>query len=296
MNRRILGIGPSRYSGTDGVICEGVVQILGRDFSQYVVIDDQVLQSAEDFYPDDKFDYLVYSGSPWLWDQMDKSVKYKNTMLAKSLHPEAKMIFLGIGSSIYLTDFKSKNILHSRADRNMLRETFKNCTVIVRDSLARKILNTARVNNYMLPCPAWYNKLKPSTREVNVIFYHAPQTGVSSGFFTQERLAKYNKIFLDFNEKYDPEIVVCTEVEIPIARELFGKEPHLIKTYQDTFEWCEKADNVLSGRVHNVIPAALAGLKAGLVPVDSRGLTYTEIKTREFDIADYTKILTKTSK
>lgn len=285
---KILGIGANRFNPRDGVICSGITQILGQDFSQYVMIRDTAEQQLDDFLPNEQFDYLIYCGTPWLWDQMQFSPKYRNTMLAISAHPEAKVIFMGIGSCLYLNDIDSQ-IMRRESDQKMLRSTFAGTTVIVRDILAKEILDKAGVVASLLPCPSYFNKLKPSTKECNVMFYHAPRTGISSGYWSNERLEEYRDKFRAFNRNHNPQIVVCEKEEIEIAQELFQKPVHLISTPQETFQWCEKADKVLSGRVHNAVPAQLAGAEVELVPVDSRYLTIQPLGL--FDPEVYRKLL-----
>lgn len=272
-------MGANPFNSRDGIIVEGCKAILNiNKFDQYVLIDDHGPQY--NFYQDEKFDLIVYCGTPWLWDGMQHSFKYKNTLLCLKAHPEAKVVWLGLGSSIYLGD--EPNILKNSVDQAMLQNTFKDQLVIVRDSLAHDILNKAGVENHYLPCPSYFfNPVCETSKEYDVMFYHAPETGISGGYFNEKRLKEYNAIFLKFHQVcYNAKIAVCEKEEVGIVEELFKETPILLKDPIDTFNICKKACKVLSGRIHNAIPAMVYGAEVGIVPVDTRHLTITD----HFDI------------
>lgn len=278
---KILGLGANPLNSRDGIIVEGCKSILNiAQFDRYVLIRDHEHQSTDEFYPNEKFDLIVYCGTPWLWDCMQETPKYRNTLKLIETHPESKVVWLGIGSSILMSDYDW--VLRSTRDRNMLRETFKNQLVFVRDSLAHDILNQAGVEHHYLPCPSYFfNPVCQTSKEYDVIFYHAPQTGIANGYFTEARLTNYNCIFLEFyNFMMGSKIAVCEPEEIPLARGLFGIDPILLKDPIDTFHICKNANRVLSGRIHNAVPAMVYGAEVGIVPVDSRARVITDF----FDI------------
>jgi ribosomal protein L25 (general stress protein Ctc) len=274
---KIIGMGAPQYSSRDGIIVEGCKSILNiAQFDRYIYNNDLQDQAPADFYPDEKFDLFVYCGTPWIWDQMQFTAKYRNVLNAIKAHPEAKIVWLGIGSSLYLQDMTS-NILKSKADQYMLKQTFKNQTVIVRDSLAQSLIKPVKDQHY-LPCPAFFNNpVCETSREVNVAFYHVIKTGISNGGWTQENIEIYRETFRKFVMDNKAQIVVCEPEEVPLAEIIFKRNDiHLIKHNVDTFYWCKKANKVLSGRIHNVVPAIVYGAEVGLVPVDSRHLTVTD--------------------
>lgn len=279
---KILGMGANPLNSRDGIIVEGCKAILNiAQFDRYLSIRDTIPQDVSDFYPNEKFDLIVYCGTPWLWDQMQYTDKYRNTLAAIKAHPEAKVVWMGIGSCLYLNDMNSQ-ILKNDIDKQMLKETFENSTVIVRDSLAHEILNEAGVENHFLPCPSFFfNPVCKTSNEFDVMFYHAPRTGISSGYFNDQKLEEYRDIFREFYKVlYHAEIAVCDFNEIPIVERLFKKTPILLKDPIDTFNICKKANKVLSSRIHNAVPALVYGAEVGIVPVDSRHLTITN----HFDI------------
>lgn len=285
---RILGLGANQFNSRDGIIVEGCKSILNiASFDRYVEIRDTTEQSAEDFYPNEKFDLIVYCGTPWLWDQMQYTAKYRNTLKLIQCHREAKVVWLGLGSALYLGD-ENKSILKYPEDQEMLRNTFENSLVFVRDSLAHEILTKAKVEHHFLPCPSYFfNQVCATSKENDVLFYHAPKTGIASGYFDEKRLKEYNDIFTNFQQcsaRYDNfancVVAVCEKEEFPIARELFGTTPILLKDTIDTFNICKKARRVLSGRIHNAVPALVYGAEVGIVPVDSRARVVTDF----FDI------------
>lgn len=280
---KILGMGANPFNSRDGIIVEGCKSILNiSKFDRYIFIDDHKPQPVHCFYPEEKFDLIVYCGTPYLWDGMFDTWKVVNTLDAIRVHPEAKVIWLGIGSSLYLGD-ENGTILRNSIDQRRLRETFKNSLVFVRDSLAHSILNEASVENHFLPCPSYFfNSVCETSKEYDVIFYHAPKTGISSGWWNEDRLDEYNNIFCQFYQRggRNAQIVVCEPEEIKIARDLFWEHPKLITDPIDTFSVCKKARRVLSSRIHNAVPAMVYGAEVGIVPVDSRHHTITD----HFDI------------
>lgn len=278
---KILGMGANPVNSRDGIIVEGCKSILNiAQFDRYVLIRDHQHQSTDEFYPNEKFDLIVYCGTPWLWDCMDYSMKYANTLSAIRQHPEAKVIWLGIGSSILMSDYSW--VLQSARDQEMLRQTFANQLVFIRDSLAHEILTKAGVEHHYLPCPSYFfNPFCQTSKEFDVMFYHAPRTGISKGYWTDQRLEEYRDIFREFYKTlYQAKIAVCEEEEINIAWSLFGTRPILLKDPIDTFHMCKNANKVLSSRIHNAVPALVYGAEVGIVPVDSRAKVITDF----FDI------------
>lgn len=287
---RILGIGADQFNSRDGIIVAGCRSILNIDhFDQYILIDDHAPQTS--FFQDEKFDLIVYCGTPWLWDGMQFSHKYKNTMACIAAHPEAKVIWLGLGSSLYLSDVNS-NILRNPRDQEMLRNTFKNSLVFVRDSLAHEILTKANVEHHFLMCPSYFFKpVCESSKEFDVIFYHAPQTGISSGYWTEEKIKEYDEIFYEFirncvNSGRYFEIAVCDEREEDIVRKKFSEIPTLLNDPIDTFYLCKHARRVLSSRIHNAVPALVYGAEVGIIPVDTRAKVLTDFFDIEVNSVD----------
>lgn len=279
---KILGIGANQFNSRDGIIVEGCKSILNiNHFDRYITINDFTTQNISEFYTDEKFDLIIYCGTPWLWDQMQHSPKYKNVLTVKEAHPEAKMVWLGIGSSLYISDINS-SILRNSTDQEMLRNTFQNDLVMVRDSLAHEILNKAGVENHFLPCPSYFFKpVCQTSKECDVIFYHAPKTGISAGYWDEKKIEEYRDIFREFYKiYYHAEIAVCEPSEIQIVQNVFKKTPILLKDPIDTFHMCKGARTVLSSRIHNAVPAMVYGAEVGIVPVDSR----VKVLTDFFDV------------
>lgn len=291
---RILGLGANQFNSRDGIIVEGCKSILNiAAFDRYVLINDYF--ESHDIYPNEKFDLIVYCGTPFLWDGMQHTAKYKNTMGVIAAHPEAKVIWLGIGSSLYLGDETRTNILRHTNDQIMLQNTFtEDSLVFVRDSLAHEILTKAGVNHHFLPCPSYFfNPVCETREEYNIAFYHAPKTGIAAGYFNEAMLERYNNIFKKFVEYNKvPYVFVCEQEEIEIASKLFREQVVLLlENKLDTFYECSVANKVLSSRIHNAVPALVYGAQVGIVPVDSRHRVLTDF----FDIkvqntADLSKI------
>jgi hypothetical protein len=271
-------MGANPLNSRDGIIVEGCKTILNiAEFDRYVLIDDHKLQPTEAFYPNEKFDLIVYCGTPWLWDRMEYTAKYVNTLNLIDAHPEAKVVWLGIGSSMYLGD-ENTYILRDTPSQIMLQNTFSKDLVFVRDSLAHEILTQAGVEHHYLSCPSFhFNPVCQTSKEFDVIFYHAPLTGISAGYWTFDKIQKYNDIFFEFYiQMQGSTIAICEESEWKSAKALFGAEPTLLKDPIDTFNICKKARKVLSSRIHNAVPALVYGADVGIVPVDSRHRTITD--------------------
>lgn len=275
---KVLAIGADHTNGRDGIIVQGIRNLFPEYKLTYVLIDDFKPQAVQEFFPEQDFDLILYCGTPFLWDQMFRSHKYKNTMACRNAHPEAKMVWMGIGSCLNLSDANGP-ILRSNKEQEQLFNTFGNDKVIVRDSLAHELLNQSSVKNTFLPCPSYFcfNSFGNMTDIYNTLFFYEPSIGISSGDWNPS--SKKYKDYIDINrafiELYNP-VIYCTEVEKIYVLKHFGTMPVITDDVKSTLFAATHANHVLSGRVHNAVPCLAKNKKVMLLPIDTRSLVVSD--------------------
>jgi hypothetical protein len=286
LKKKFLLIGPIRFRSTDGVIIQGIKNLLSSIYDnqtifKYQILDDNNIMSEEDIFADENFDGIFVCGTPWLWDSFQKSTKYQNTQKIFSYHKETPKVFFGIGSCISLELIwkKEYNIFSRKEEVNGIVNLFSNSTVITRDSLAHKFITNSGVKSHLLPCPSYFSYgLNPesSSMEQNVLIWCDPAKTISSiDWEDKKRLEIYYEICLTYNKKYDPTVYCSEEADIPKAIKL-GLKPKKTENYIETLEIMKTANHVLSGRVHYGVPAFIQGCKLGILPIDSRHFVLSE--------------------
>jgi len=284
--KKFLLIGPERFRSTDGVIVQGIKNLLSLIYQNQIVFKYQILNDAnpiseEDIFTDENFDGIFVCGTPWLWDSFQKSTKYQNTQKIFSYHKETPKVFFGVGSCISLELMKKRHdILSRKEERDGMVNLYSNSTVITRDGLAHIFISNAGLKSYFLPCPAYFAyglNPAPSSREKNILVWCDPSKTISGIDWQKEKeLEKFYDICLEYYRTYDP-IVYCSEDDdLPKAKEL-GLDIHKVADYNETLEIMKTANHVLSCRVHYAVPAFVKGCKIGIIPIDSRHLVLAEL-------------------
>ncbi len=296
----ILLVGADQHNSTDGQIVEGIKHLLLQKYglfsSTYLFLDDHNPMLGEALYPGESFDLLVVCGTPWFWDRFWVTRKYKNLKLIQSLHPEAKTIFMGVGTCMDI-GMMSGTLLRGDREREKLRELCKDATMIVRDNLAHEILNNAGISNTLLPCPAfWCYGVNPpkTTKEINSIVWYDPRIGVSGGDWKDpKKFQAYAKEFLDENHMHQCEIYCAQEQDIAGALEISLPKPTVFKGHTHCRDVMSRSWRVTSGRVHCAVAAVAAGCAVRLVPVDSRAWTVEDFRSfdRQEALKQYLAIL-----
>jgi len=228
----------------------------------------------------ENYDKIVVCGTPWLWDQFQKSHKYLNLLSLFKRYENTPKIFMGAGSCITLDAINDSTILKTDEEVKGIQALYQNTTVIVRDQAAYKLLRNANVESTLLPCPAYfcyYGEAPKTTKEKNVLVYVDPTKLISSiDWQSKEKLQNYNDQVLKFYNDYKPLVVIANDYDREACLKLGLPEPTLLKTSQDTKNLMRTADNVFSGRVHCAVPAKVAGANVTLFPFDSRYLVLND--------------------
>lgn len=270
----ILTIGPNPNFPTDGMIIRGVHNILKHTFPGYThkhtLLWDSKLNTEEDFYKGEKFDLIVQTGSPFLWDQMHLSDKWKNLKLCSHVHPNTKVLMLGIGSAILL----GHNSIVLEDD---VTGFLKSCQVVVRDFKASELLRAYKVSHELLPCPAFLSTLGVEAKEssTSAAVWYDPRHGIAAcGWNDRQNFLKYLTEYKRFIEREGvKDIYFVNLIEHPAA--IFTGDYNFIRleSPQDVLLMINKHCRILSGRVHCAIPAVAAGRTVRLLAVDSRANT-----------------------
>lgn len=272
----ILMVGADQTNATDGVIVQGIKEILYDSIGEYrftyLLIDDHNEQSIPEHILKDSYDVLLVCGTPWLWDNFHATAKFRNLIKIKEFCNWKKGILFGIGSAFCLKD-KDTN-LRDPLYKDQLEKMTENMRVIVRDTVAAKVLETHGIDHVFLPCPAYFcygADLETTSKRDNVIIYYSIGNGVAQVCCDQDYRQEFKQRYLDFYEKYpDSKIYCAQEIEVLECFELLGKSPKVLRSWAETLTVMENAENVISGRVHCAVPAIIQGANVEFLAVDTR--------------------------
>jgi hypothetical protein len=232
--------------------------------------------------------HIIVSGSPWLWDRAWRSPKWRSmTQICKD-NPQAKVLFLGVGSCYPLG--KEQEISDSivKLGATKVKEFFDGATIVVRDHLILETLTQCGVKAELLVCPAYFAKenlpYSEAKKPHNSLFFYDPKNGISAGCFTDEERNALVKKQFDWAKEKNAMVYVVNQHEMNIA----SSAGFFVKMLHDTdqaFAALHASSEVLSGRVHLAIPALSLGIPTELIPVDSRAQTveYARIADVEKD-------------
>ncbi len=273
---------------TDGMIITGTQHLFGRaeiEIDEYVQISEE---SGAQRQPIRSPTHIVVLGTPWIWDRCWKSVKYDNLRILLRAHPNAKRLFLGIGSC-YPMGHESAVMADIMANIGEL-DVFHGATVTVRDGLALKTLTSSSgvLSIRSLPCPAYWalEGTAKEPRERAVIWYD-PTIGLSRSSFrpgsepnlrSWSRLKAHRNAFGREYARSGGRVYCVSKSEIPGALLAGLPEPSVIADIEHAKDILSSASEIFSGRVHLAVPAFRHCPKVQLVKVDSRARTLTDVK------------------
>lgn len=280
--KRVLFMNQS-YSPTDGIIFHGVLDLFKkfRIKQKRIYFRDNELMSPEEFFPEFDADLIVIAGTPWLGHFIQGFPKFENAKTCFKAHPDAKRLFLGIGTSIFLNENK-QTVLDQPFCSEILRELFEDSIITARDTLTKEILNDLNIDSKLLPCPAYYlsNPFPRSTskNEYPVLFYIDPLRMCSQEYWrnNEKELERYNEIVLAFYNNYKPKVFCALPHEPELAKNLGIDNVEVLRDYNHTLKVCAEGSFFLSARVHCAIPSFNLGKPTGIIPMDSRHLTLTD--------------------
>lgn len=292
----VLMVGP-RLIPTDGMIFKGSKYLLDNariKVNEYMRINDDEIDMQ---YPKMPPTHIIILGTPWIWDRCGESVKYKNLQSLLNLFPNAKRLFLGIGSCLPLG--KEQDIVNSMFTDFDTTLAFnllfghKLTTVVVRDRYTEDVLK--RFNPKRLPCPAFYafeDNDRSTPPERPVMIWYDPTKGISKVDYQKGSplLKRYLKYFKNAYDTYKPDVYCIDKKEIQLAKRTGLGIPVVIEDIQHAEMILRGASRVISGRVHMAVPAARI-CQVDLVPVDSRAETINEIASTFRGVSDYDTIL-----
>jgi len=221
-------------------------------------------------------DLIVVCGTPWIWDQCTKSIKYQELMTLLNQSDKPK-IGMGLGSCFPLEmNFKAKLRIKSRVPNLDYVLGFFDY-VFVRDKLAAKICKTMAKKAKLLCCPSVFAKefinFLPLREKNDLVFFYAPQFGLSGGVLNNNFVKHYIDLQVDYARKYQAKVICINEDEFELANSI-GLNVKLFKTPSELASELSGAKTLLSGRVHGCMFTVGACIPAALLPVDTRFLTY----------------------
>ena len=280
---KILFVGADKNNPTDGVIVKGIFNLLNLNkikysYDYYFLNDNEILK--ENSFPTRVYDYIIVCGTPWIWDQFHRSIKYSNLLQIIKYHKKSKIMFLGIGSCIGLDHLNSK-ICETNEEQKGMQVLFENACVITRDKLCHDKLQTAKIKSYFLPCPSYFcyeiENDYSAIKTENVMIWCDPQKTIAQVDWQKtEKLQEYYRIFTDFFAKFNPKVYCAFDNEKTSAIKIGLPEPIVLSGWQNTLDIMKTANHVLSGRIHCAVPAVTAGKKTCVVKIDSRYMTISD--------------------
>jgi len=221
-------------------------------------------------------DLFVVFGTPWLWDQCTRSVKYHDLVTALSVS-KAPKIALGLGAC-FPFGFKCSTVnkvLSSMPNLDNIFEAFS--TITVRDRHAKRIFNLLKIKAKFLCCPAVFAKecIHPHFNKPtkDILFFYAPQCGLSAEVLNKNFVRHYVTLQANYARAFGTEVICITEDEARVASES-GLDAKLLRSTEEVAQQITKAKSLLSGRVHGCMFAAGMPIPAALLPVDTRFLAY----------------------
>ena len=278
----ILFVGADYNNSRDGVIVKGIYNLINffniKIEKNYHVLEDDKIDNHSNI-TENIYDGIVICGTPWLWDQFQKSIKYKNLLDIISKQKKAKIMFLGVGACIGLQHIKG-NLCEDAEHQQGIRELFGKGTVVSRDSLFDKKLKKSKVESHLLPCPSFFCYLDDNNcihSTTNVLIWCDPSKSISKcDWQIKDEINEYNSIFKKYYELYNPKVYCAEEYDILKAKEAGLPEPIVLKNWSETLDVMKKANFVLSGRIHCAVPAFVLKKHVSIVPIDSRHLVLSD--------------------
>lgn len=272
----VVMIGP-RLLPTDSMIFEGALKLLAHSrihVNEYLTINDSKPARMETFkHPT----HIIVLGTPWVWDRCYESPKYENALQFFASAPNAKKLFLGVGSCLPLgKEEQIKASLISNVDK--LAPLFQDSTVIVRDILAADILKP--FNPTPLPCPAFYAMLGTHHVGQNTsLVWYDPTRGVSQVDWSPEsaRFEEYVSAVQVIYSQMAPTVYCVQPEEIAMAQRIGIGTPQVITGSEHAKLVIKNSGVIHSGRVHLAVPAYILGKFTYLWPVDSRARVLKDV-------------------
>jgi len=237
-------------------------------------------------FKDVSIDVLIVSGTPWLWDHCEVSLKYRVLINLLQLFPDTLKIALGIGSC-----YTSNTLCFNSIKATHIREVWShfNC-IFTRDCLAYSILKLMNLEVYdELDTAVHLKKVwtspkysKEEKTQTSLIFYQ-PELGLAKAGLGLDFINQYNLFQLDFIKRYNPNIYVISPDESSWLKDK-SITSEVIPNVSRLLEILVKSKFVVSGRLHSAIPARVLGISTYLMPVDSRALTAVKLNIPLIDV------------
>jgi len=221
-------------------------------------------------------DLFVLCGTPWIWDRCTLSAKYNDLATVLSFS-EVPKIALGLGAC-FPFGFKCNTVNEANSSMPELGKMFEHFSgITVRDKFAKRVCDLLRIKADLLCCPAVFAKEYLETdcqkTEKNILFFCAPQFGLSAGVLNEDFVHHYLVLQVNYAKEFGAQVICINENEQRLAFE-FGLDVKLLRSPKEVAQEIATAKTLLSGRVHGCVFAAGMATSAALLPVDTRFLTY----------------------
>ena len=267
---KVLLSGTGKENATDGFIYQGTTRLLreafpGCDIHWYENPNEEDAASP----PPGPFDLIVIMGSPWAWEGMSGSYKYKNALKLLQAYPTVPSIMMGGGSCVELgSDTLSEN------SKRTAKPLFDASSVTV----ARDVLMPYA--DYLLPCPSYFS-IDPNPnlqRDGSIVVFAAPEESISYGYWQREktRLKGFYDLIRQARDLGFDFYVTSKNADkdkAALKREV-GVEAEVLEDTTAVEAAVGRAERVLSCRVHCAVPALVSGAEVRLIAFDTRHRTF----------------------
>jgi hypothetical protein len=226
----------------------------------------------------DHFNLLLAAGTPWLWDQCEKSDKYKQLIATKERFTFAHKILWGAGSCYWLQDmdharktFPKEQMAAVWGDFDLIipRDFFASELFHMLEGLEGKIVNTC------CPSQVWAQQGKRvATEEAGVVLVgmhpEGPHPGAPMPADLMERMAAFQNDAVELGAG-----VLCV---FERDYEYWKHKADAAVTFFNTPEQVQMylaaaTSEVMSTRVHQAVCSHGMGIPTTLFPVDTRAFT-----------------------
>lgn len=211
-----------------------------------------------------KTDRLVVAGTPWIWDQCERSQKYARLRQAIEQHSELHAVGIGACFPFQMQNDPPVNAeaLHaiwSRFDR-----------ITVRDRTSQEIFDQLGIFAELMPCPS--TRVRPNVEladEYNLCVAYDPSRGLSRSALHAGHQQRWRDIHRRLGVDHTWRCIVISQDDCDFARSL-GLRPQHVTDEVELFRIIGRARQVVSGRIHSAIPAINLGKPTLTLGLDSR--------------------------
>jgi len=296
----VLLVGPNPVATNDGVIIRGIDNLLyllnlgslSPFVRMYHVLDDH--DQEEPYNSLGNMDIIIVCGTPFVYDKMETSNKFRNLAKIFAMSPKARKILLGIGSCFCLHHDPIQ--LLTEDTRRAVQEHWGDALIICRDKVAKLCLEYLLERDvHYLPCPGFW-ALHPrfnvpihwARKKETAVMWYDPNVGIAS--VCEDGWDAYIYTLRKSFSITDYPVYCQLPEEVESFHKYFGGTCTLLTNPMDHLSVIPKYKHWITGRVHTALPASASGHIVTPIAIDTRMNTFKEFRgTFESNLSAYTE-------